>query len=330
MEFRTKIKWPEPAFTLSPLTRMTMLGSCFAEHIGHCMERGMMDVCVNPFGVLYNPVSILAVLKEAVSGKEPDRRLFFDFGDESHCWLTDSSFSCPERGICVSKFMSVCRETVERLQTTDVVFVTLGTNRCYELVSEALVVGNCHKQPGAMFVERQLNVSDVVVALKEIHSLLRGLNSSVKIVWTVSPYRYLKYGFHGNQLGKSILLVAIDELCKESLSDYFPAYEIMMDELRDYRFYADDMVHPAPLAVAYIWECFKNYYFTPEALEYVMAAENLSKALEHRPLHPSSDAYIQFLHKILFNMEQLKQKYPTFALTSQCDRLKDQLKKLEV
>lgn len=327
MEFRTKVKWSDPALTLVPQSKVTLMGSCFAVNVGSRMQAAMMDVHVNPFGVLYNPLSIAAVCKAMLSdGTFPDN-CFFESDGLWHSWLNDSTFSDETKEECVSHFVRICHEELERLRTSDVLFLTLGTNRCYELKNMGLIVGNCHKQPSAWFEERILTVEEIVESMS---SMLKGLwtvNPALKVVWTVSPYRYQKYGLHESQLGKAVLLLAIDQLCrKDDRCSYFPAYEIVLDELRDYRFYNEDMLHPSPVAVSYIWECFCQHYFTPQMHEYVESCEKLSKALSHRPLHPDSESYRQFISKTLLKLEQLKQKYPNLVISSEYLRLKDLIK----
>ena len=153
------------------------------------------------------------------------------------------------------------------------------------------------------------------------------INPGLRVVWTIRPYRYLKYGAHGSQLGKAVLLLAVDELCRaDSRCSYFPAYEIVLDELRDYRFYAEDMVHPSPVAVSYIWECLSEHCFSPALKTYIKEWEQINKALSHRPLHPESEAYRTFLRQTLLKLEQLNEKYPNLVLSSEYDRLKDLLK----
>lgn len=327
MEFRTKVEWPAPALTLSPQSKVTLIGSCFAVNVGQRMQAAMMDVHVNPFGVLYNPLSIAAVIKGVLSGGDFSENHFFESNEMWHCWLNDSSFSEMTKEGCMRHLKQVCVDELERLFTSDVLFITLGTNHYYNLKESGLVVGNCHKQPSALFEEKMLTVEDVVAEMNVMLHDLWAVNPALNVVWTVSPYRYQKYGLHESQLGKAVLLLAVDRLCRENARcSYFPAYEIVLDELRDYRFYNEDMLHPSAMAVSYIWECFCNHYFTSEMHEYVDATEKLSKALAHRPLHPDSESYRQFLCKTLLKLEQLNQKYPNFVISSECRRLKNLIK----
>ncbi|HIY36878.1 MAG TPA: GSCFA domain-containing protein [Candidatus Paraprevotella stercorigallinarum] len=327
MDFRTKLKWDEPSWQLEPSSRITSVGSCFADHMGRKMQDARLDVHVNPFGVLYNPLSIATCcnLMTSVAGV-PDR-FFFESGGLWHCWLNDSSFSAGTLSECRERVNRVYEEEYRRLRTLDVLFLTLGTNRCYQLKEEGYVVGNCHKQPGVLFEEKSLTVEQTLSALRGCLDAMWKINPGLRVVWTISPYRYLKYGAHGSQLGKAVLLLAVDELCRaDSRCSYFPAYEIVLDELRDYRFYAEDMVHPSPVAVSYIWECLSEHCFSPALKTYIKEWEQISKALSHRPLHPESEAYRTFLRQTLLKLEQLNEKYPNLVLSSEYDRLKDLLK----
>lgn len=327
MEFRTKVEWPVPVLTLSPQSKVTLIGSCFAVNVGQRMQAAMMDVHVNPFGVLYNPLSIAAVCKVMLDGGILPENRFFESNGMWHCWLNDSSFSDVTKEGCMEHLKQICMDELERLRTTDVLFITLGTNHCYKLKENNLVVGNCHKQPSVLFEEKILTVEEITDEMQVMLHHLWTVNPALNVVWTVSPYRYQKYGLHESQLGKAVLLLAVDQLCRlDGRCSYFPAYEIVLDELRDYRFYNEDMLHPSAVAVSYIWECFCNHYFTPQMHEYIGATEKLSKALSHRPLYPDSASYRQFLCKTLLKLEQLNQKYPNFVISSECLRLKNLIK----
>lgn len=192
MDFRTKLKWDEPSWQLEPSSRITSVGSCFADHMGRKMQDVRLDVHVNPFGVLYNPLSIATCcnLMTSVAGV-PDR-FFFESGGLWHCWLNDSSFSAGTLSECRERVNRVYEEEYRRLRTLDVLFLTLGTNRCYQLKEEGYVVGNCHKQPGALFEEKSLTVEQTLSALRGCLDAMWKINPGLRVVWTISPYRYLK------------------------------------------------------------------------------------------------------------------------------------------
>lgn len=304
MQFRTIVDIPRPAFSIAPCEEMLFVGSCFADNIGRRFKDEMFRATVNPFGVMYNPASIL--------------------------------------------------HTVERTDVAPRVAVfTLGTNHVYILRETGEIVDNCQKRPHRLFEERELTVEECKDYLLRAVNILRERRPDVKVIITVSPIRYAKYGFHGSQLSKATLLLAADQLIKEttlnressidkelnfskessiskesgiskdvSLNDeqggavvtYFPAYEIVNDELRDYRFYADDMLHPSSLAVEYIWQRMVETFFSDEANTFLREWAPLKKGFSHRPLNPDGDEYKAFLAKLHAEAERLKQRYKDMPL----------------
>lgn len=298
MQFRTIVDIPRPAFSIAPCEEMLFVGSCFADNIGRRFKDEMFRATVNPFGVMYNPASIL--------------------------------------------------HTVERTDVAPRVAVfTLGTNHVYILRETGEIVDNCQKRPHRLFEERELTVEECKDYLLRAVNILRERRPDVKVIITVSPIRYAKYGFHGSQLSKATLLLAADQLIKEttlnressigkesginkesgiskevSLNDaqggavvtYFPAYEIVNDELRDYRFYADDMLHPSSVAVEYIWQRMEETFFSDEAKTFLREWAPLKKGFSHRPLNPDGDEYKAFLAKLHADAERLKQRYKDMPL----------------
>lgn len=298
MQFRTIVDIPRPAFSIAPCEEMLFVGSCFADNIGRRFKDEMFRATVNPFGVMYNPASIL--------------------------------------------------HTVERTDVAPRVAVfTLGTNHVYILRETGEIVDNCQKRPHRLFEERELTVEECKDYLLRAVNILRERRPDVKVIITVSPIRYAKYGFHGSQLSKATLLLAADQLIKEttlnressigkesgidkessfskdvSLNEeqggavvtYFPAYEIVNDELRDYRFYADDMLHPSSVAVEYIWQRMVETFFSDEAKTFLREWAPLKKGFSHRPLNPDGDEYKAFLAKLHAEAERLKQRYKDMPL----------------
>lgn len=292
MQFRTIVDIPRPAFSIAPCEEMLFVGSCFADNIGRRFKDEMFRATVNPFGVMYNPASIL--------------------------------------------------HTVERTDVAPRVAVfTLGTNHVYILRETGEIVDNCQKRPHRLFEERELTVEECKDYLLRAVNILRERRPDVRVIITVSPIRYAKYGFHGSQLSKATLLLAADLLIKEttlnressidkesgiskdvSLNEeqggavvtYFPAYEIVNDELRDYRFYADDMLHPSSLAVEYIWQRMVETFFSDEAKTFLREWAPLKKGFSHRPLNPDGDEYKAFLAKLHAEAQLLKQRYKDMPL----------------
>lgn len=261
MEFRTKVEIEEPHFKIAPQEQMFFVGSCFADNIGHKFVAENMQATVNPYGVMYNPASILHTV--------------------------DKSTVCP-----------------------DIAFFTLGTNHIYRLKETGEIVDNCQKRPQRLFSEEELSVGQCLDYLSEAVEILYKRNPNLHVVITVSPIRYAKYGYHGSQLSKATLLLAADMLVKKySCCTYFPAYEIVNDELRDYRFYKEDMLHPSQQAVDYIWECFVNAFFSDEAKQYLAEWKPIKEALGHKPFNPESEEHKAFVEHTLRKREDFEKKW---------------------
>lgn len=280
MFFRTEVLIPKPSFSLRPLQRMLFVGSCFADNIGRRFEEEKFRAVVNPYGVMYNPVSILHTVGRYV--------------DENR----DS--------------LAAARPEGESGREVPLVAVfTLGTNHVYRLKETGEIVDNCQKRPQRLFQEEELTIDLCRDALAEAVDKLRGIVPGVQVIITVSPIRYAKYGFHGSQLSKATLLLAADRLCREyRCCSYFPAYEIVNDELRDYRFYKEDMLHPSDQAVAYIWERFSAAYFSKETDAFLEKWRPVKAALNHRPFNPDSEEHQIFMQRTQEKIEELKRQYP--------------------
>lgn len=268
MEFRTIVNIPRPTFELEPCERILFVGSCFADNIGKRFEEEKFRAMVNPFGVMYNPVSVLHTVKKVAN------------------------------------------------HTFDTAVFTLGTNHVYVERATGEIVDNCQKRPQREFEERELTVEECADALREAITLLHQANPKVNIIITVSPIRYAKYGYHGSQLSKAVLLLATDKVIKEEGERvyYFPAYEIVNDELRDYRFYKADMLHPNEQAVEYIWEQLVATCFSAEAKQFLEEWRPIKEALAHRPFNPEAAAYQDFIKKTKEKAKMLELKYPNIEL----------------
>lgn len=292
------------------------MGSCFAEHIGSRLPRlqtaqGFPSVIVNPFGVLYNPESIRIGIETLVENSFDEKYLFRGKDGQWHSWLHSGEFSAEDKEECLNRILGRLLPAARLLWQADVLFVTFGTARVYELGCGGFVVGNCHREPAAAFTERNLSVEETVRTWLSLLRHLHQVNPSLQVVFTVSPYRYAKYGMHGSQLSKATLLLSIDRLVsaggKDGLpvSHYFPAYEIVLDELRDYRFFGPDMLHPSETAVGYVWERFRDWAFTPDMRQCAEEWQRLDNAFRHRPLHPESKS----AHDFRLRTEQLARDF---------------------
>lgn len=256
MELYTTIKIPKPPFRFSWQERILLLGSCFAENIGAKLAENKFNVDINPFGTLYNPASIAAALRMLLHPERFTANDLFRHEGVYHSFTHHSRFSSTSETECLEKINDRLFASAQEIRKTGYMVITLGTAYVYRLKSSGQVVANCHKLPEKMFDRSMLSVAEIVSEWKELLLSLWEQCPDLKILFTVSPIRHWKDGAHGNQLSKATLLLAADTLqtaYPERIA-YFPAYEIMMDELRDYRFYATDMLHPSELAVDYIWQ----------------------------------------------------------------------------
>ena len=267
MQFRTQVKILPYPFSIPPCAKMLFVGSCFAQSMGERFLAEKFRATVNPYGVMYNPASIL--------------------------------------------------HTVSRCQSSaDFAVLTLGTNHVYRLKETDEIVDNCQKRPQSLFREEVLSIDECVGFLSQAVDTLVMRNPDIKVIITVSPIRYAKYGFHESQLSKAVLLLSANEMEKRYAGKvfYFPAYEIVNDELRDYRFYASDMLHPSEQAVEYIWECFSVSLFGADTLLFLKEWQPIREAINHRPFNPDSDAYKEFVNNTLVKVRALKQKYTDLEL----------------
>lgn len=283
MELMTRIDIPQLEWKMKPGARVLLVGSCFADEIGEKMVRGGFDAMVNPFGTLYNPASIAVNLLRALSEKEVPMLgnvVFEDVEGVWHSWLHHSSFSSVDVATVVARMNETTHRVADFLRDADVLIVTLGTAIIYRLKETGMLVANCHKQPDSLFVRERLTAYDIVDQWQMLLQLLESVNPKLKVLFTVSPIRHKRDGYHVNQISKGILLQAVDEMGVE----YFPAYEIMMDELRDYRFYADDMIHPSVQAVEYIWQRFQDTYFDNKTKDAVAKATKEWARRQHRTI----------------------------------------------
>lgn len=328
MEFRTKALLPTFTWDIHHAHRLLLLGSCFAENMGQYLADNKFNCDINPFGILYNPSSVAKALQRMMSGK-----LFAeeDLHFHNEQWVSlahHGSFSAADADTCLAQINRRLSLASENIRRQDRLIITWGTARIYEWKLTGEVVGNCHKFPSDCFKRRLLSVDEIVATYQSLLTELKALHPQLEVLLTVSPIRHLKDGMHENQISKSILLLAADQLCHNlTFCHYFPAYEILMDELRDYRFYADDMVHPSAAAVSYIWECFSEVFFTDSTRQLMQQYSAIRKALAHRPFHPNSVKHKEFLSQILLKIRSLKEKFPYLGLKIEETICREQLEK---
>jgi hypothetical protein len=238
-----------------------------------------------------------------------------------------SDFSNARADVCLERINARLAEAADGLKEADWLVMTWGTAYVYIHQESGEVVGNCHKQPDKTFRRSRLNAEALVEECRNVLRRCREANPKLKVLITVSPIRHAKDGMHGNQLSKATLLLAADELCRTCPDCYyFPSYEIMMDELRDYRFYADDMLHPSPMAIEYIGECFSKCYFSPETHAVLKEWEEIRRGIAHKPFSPESDGYRKFLSQIVLKIVRIKEKLPYLEVQKEIDICESRLK----
>lgn len=309
--FLTQVKISKSSFLIGYEDRILSLGSCFAENIGTKLQQAYFLSFINPFGVLYNPLSVGQGIRYLLSEKEFTKDNLFQHNSLWSSFSHGSAFSATTVDEALQKMNSRLLASRNFLSETNVVLITLGTSWVFENVETGSIVANCHKLPGSRFNRRRLSVDEIVAELSEVIVLLREKNQEMKFVFTVSPIRHWKDGAHENTVSKGTLHLAVDMLKKHfERVDYFPAFEIMMDELRDYRFYATDMLHPSEQAVDYIWQRFSETYFSDETRQLEKELEQLRADLNHRPLHPDTREYQLFLESVEKKKNGLIEKHP--------------------
>lgn len=311
MLYYTPVDLPKSPKTISHQDSILLMGSCFTNHIADRLKFHLFNVLSNPFGVLYNPASIeqsIAIIKEKRTITPND---FFVEEDIYKSFLFHSHFSNVHLEPMLEEINHSMLRTHDFLSNSKWVFITFGTAYVYEHKESGNIVANCHKQPSHMFHHRMLSVEEASEKIKKIYRYIIDLSPEATVVFTVSPVRHLKQGASLNQVSKSTLLLAIYHSLSEChQAHYFPSYEIFMDELRDYRFFSNDMLHPSDLGIEHVWNKFSTVYFDKQTLELNKQIKEIQTALEHRPLFPQSKSYILFKNKIEDKIKQLKDKAP--------------------
>ena len=283
------------------------IGSCFASNIGRLMKERKFSVSVNPFGVVYNPFSLAQSLRRLRQRALFAEKELIVCNDLYTTFFHHSSFSDADSAIFLQKANDALKEASALFCKAEFVIVSLGTAGVYQHEATAMIVNNCHKLPASQFKRKRLSIEEMTTALaQEI-----ALNDKKTWIFTVSPIRHWKDGARENQLSKAALLLTVEALQQQFPNVYyFPAYEIMMDELRDYRFYAEDMLHPSAQAVAYIWQRFSEAAFDDETKTIVAELEKINAAQQHRPLHPETKSYRQFMKNLEKQQQQFRERYP--------------------
>lgn len=307
--FRTVVDLPQWPFRMFPADGYVFLGSCFAQHVGSRFADYGMQATVNPLGVLYNPLSIERVIMQTVQPcVEP---YIFQHEGQFRCWLAGTQHIADTAEGCAAQIRETLSGLKHGIENARYVFITLGTNVVYRHKQLDAVVCNCHRVPQQTFVEERISLHECTESLLRTLKSLLEINTDIRLIFTVSPYRYAKFGYHGSHLSKSVLLLAVETVC-ESFPDacyYFPSYEILLDELRDYRFYAEDMHHPSAQAIDYIWSRLAQCAFSTQTMQYLKEYEPIRKGLLHRPLQANAEEEKARRADLECRAAALRQKY---------------------
>ncbi len=310
INFRTVLKPIKYDFEINYKSTSMFIGSCFTENIGELLKENKFKIDINPFGILYNPVSVKNSIDILINEKQFSEQDIFYHNEQWHSFSHHSRFSNSEKELTLNEINKRISNSSEFLKNTDFLFITFGTSWVYENIESGDIVSNCHKLPAKKFKRRLLRSNEIIDIYLSLLNKLRVFNENIKIIFTISPVRHLKDGFSENNLSKSILRIAIEELISNNSNCYyFPAYELQIDDLRDYRFYESDMLHPNKLAIDYIFNFFKKSYFSDETFSVFKEIQMIIRAKKHRPFNSTSNDYKKFKQKNIELIQSLKSRY---------------------
>lgn len=328
--FHTCVSIPKFHWKTGYENKNLFMGSCFTENIGQRMEQLKFQVDINPFGILYNPMSVAKGLRALVNPVDFSKNDLIEHNGRWHSFAHHGRFSSPNLNDALSAVNERLNHSSHFLKSTNYLFITFGTAWVYRYKQTNEVVANCHKIPSAQFNRERLTVEEVVSEYQELLSSIWKLNKNLKVIFTVSPIRHWKDGAVGNQQSKATLLLAVEQIVSlfPGSCAYFPSYEIVMDELRDYRYYAADMLHLNDVAVDYIWNVFEENLIDEASRQLITKIRKVNSALHHRPLNPGTLEYTKFLKSNLQNIHKLELDYPYLNLKLEKEHFIQQINKL--
>lgn len=321
-EFRTEMI-PVLKKNIDRKSAIITLGSCFSDAIGSKLKENKFETLVNPFGTVYNPISIHRLLANAIQAKYPTKETYLRSQDIYFNYDFHSRFFSSSEDDLVHQIKSVVDTSHQFLRKTRVIVITYGTSFVYQRNDNHHIVANCHKVPGKEFTKRLISSEEIVSSFKNLFDIIQEHISLDRIILTVSPVRHVKDTLERNNLSKAVLRVACEQIEGQFPSvEYFPSYEIMMDDLRDYRFYKRDLIHPTDQAEDYIWERFAHTYFSESTLKLLREWDGIQKAMAHRPHQVNGVSHQAFLLETIKRLEEIK---PHFDVESEITKLKSLL-----
>lgn len=309
-DFRTSLKASASDVSIGYKDQLFACGSCFAENIGRKLEAHRFDILINPFGIIYHPVPLAAMFDRIMDKRNFEQSDIFENNGLWHSWMHHGSQSNPDQDLMLEGINAALDRSHSRLKAARFLLLTFGTSNGFYHKTSGSVVANCHKMPGDIFEKRRTPLPFITKQWDTCIKKLHAFNPSLQIILTVSPVRHLRDGLVANNRSKAGLLLMAEHLEKQFDSvHYFPGYELLMDDLRDYRFFADDMSHPSGRATAYIWDFFKASFFKKQTTEYVEEAARLLKSLAHKPLFPGSEGDEAFQKQLEKSISTFKEKW---------------------
>lgn len=327
MQLITKVNPSSPNFKLSQKDTIMLVGSCFSTEIGEKLKAAKFHTLINPFGTLFHPIAIENSLTRIYTSQYYTVEEIFNYKDLYFSWDHSTLFSKPKLSQTINLINENLEKANEHFQKTKIFIFTLGTAWVYELSKANLVVSNCHKVPQSQFEKYLLSTAEIYKSLKNITDICLDRNPEARIIYTISPVRHWKDGAHDNQLSKSSLFLGLEKIIEDYQDSvyYFPSYEIVMDELRDYRFFKQDLIHPNQIAVEYLWEVFSDLFFSEGTQKLNKEIESVNRAVSHRALNPQSLAHRKFLYDTLKKIEKISPELPKDSFREEIQILKEKI-----
>ena len=316
MYFRTQIPIPKSSHRIDYYSKIMSLGSCFAENMGDKFQYFKFQNTINPFGIIFNPVSIEKIMDKVIHETLFTENDVFFHNERWHCFDVHSDLSNSNKEELLNNLNTLIKSTNKHVIESTHIIITYGTSWVYRNIESDSIVANCHKVPQKQFKKELLSVAEIEKSIANFIKLIHSVNLNCNIIFTISPVRHIKDGFVENQWSKANLIAAVNNVLQELFSvpplgvrGLFPSYEIMMDELRDYRFYAEDMLHPNQVAIDYIWKRFKESTISETAFTTMDEVENIQKSLSHKPFNPNSESHFKFESKVREKITTLENQY---------------------
>ncbi|WP_337968810.1 GSCFA domain-containing protein [uncultured Flavobacterium sp.] len=314
MQFRTQIPISKANNPIDYNSKVVSFGSCFAENMAEKFDYFKFQNTTNPFGIIFNPVSIEKIISRIIKEDLYTEKDVFFYNERWHSYEVHSDLSNSDREELLETLNKAITETNKQLKEASHIIITFGTSWIYRNIESDQIVANCHKVPQKQFTKELLSVEVIQKSIQNTIDLIQVLNPNVNFIFTVSPVRHIKDGFAENQLSKSHLFAGLHQVLKThnsqfTIHNYFPSYEIMMDELRDYRFYTEDMLHPNQVAIDYIWHKFSENYISENSTSTMQEVEEIQKSLRHRSFNPESEQHQKFLAKLQQKIKVIEEKW---------------------